>query len=86
MLFDPRVERLSAMSSPILTQEADKLASLEFTLYPGHPLYDALQIRGTVLRVLEDGNLLLPVRVVSRKRTFKGGIEYKCEDIFGHLI
>ena len=83
-LFDPTRAQYT-LEAPILSLEANKLASLEFTIYPNNPEYDLIAEHTSVFNVYRDGTLMIQLRPVYKKRTFAGGTSWRCEDLAARL-
>lgn len=80
LFFDPRVDGYP-LGNPKLIREANKIGTLTFTIYPPHPAYGEIKMLTTVFSVYKDGNLIYQGRPAYSKRTFRNGIEYKCEEL-----
>lgn len=80
MFFDPRIDGYP-LGAPKLVREANKIGTLSFTIYPPHPAYGNISMLTSGFSVLKDGMLIYRGRPAYSKRTFKGAIEYKCEEI-----
>lgn len=83
-LFDPTQAQYT-LEAPILSLEANKLASLEFTIYPNNPEYDLIAEHTSVFNIYRDGTLMIRLRPVYKKRTFAGGTSWRCEDLAARL-
>ena len=84
LLFDPRLQDY-ALQNPVLDREANRAGTLSFTIYPGHPMYGQVHFLKSRLKVYRDGTLIFMARPSHVKRNFRGGIEYKCEEILAAL-
>lgn len=82
--YDPRVDEY-ALERPTLTQEANKLATLTFTIYPNHPEYANINKRRSIINIYQDGELFIRLYALKSKLNMKGGIEYKCADLVSIL-
>ena len=80
--FDPRTDEYTLLN-PAMDREDGKLATLSFTIFPGHPEYGNFSVRNCVINVYLDGVFLIPFRPIKSRHTFKGGIEYTCEELAG---
>ena len=80
--FDPRLPGYP-LEQPTMSREEGKLATLTFTIYPGHPEYGNLTLKKSQLWLYADGALLVKFRPVSVHRAFAGGLEYQCEELLG---
>lgn len=69
----------------MLQQEANRIGSLSFAIYPGHPEYDQIHLLTSTISVYRDGQLIMNARPTYKKRLFRGGVEYKCEEILARL-
>ena len=77
--------------SPIIKMEVNKAGSVEFTILPRHPFYDALSIMKTRIDVYRDEKLIFSSRVLSndtdtykqRKVYCEGALAYLVDSIFG---
>lgn len=79
MLFDPTNDEYS-VEAPIVSREANKLATLDFTIYPNNPEFDLIQDHTSVISVYLDGALMNEFRPAYRKNTFAGGVNWRCEE------
>ena len=84
LFFDPRVDGYP-LSSPKLIREANKIGTLTCTIYTMHPAYGHIKMLTSIFSVYRDGRLIYQGRPAYSKRTFKGGIEYKCEEMTAAL-
>ena len=84
VLFDPR-DSARLLEAPVLSREVNKLATMDFTIYPGNPEFDAIQERTSRLNVYRDGALVTRLRPVYRKNTFAGGVTWRCEELAATL-
>lgn len=82
--FDPRLDQYS-IEAPILEREANRIGTLTFTIYPGHPRYNDLELFSSLLRVYRDDTLYIVMRPIKRTRKMMDGIEYECEEMMGAL-
>lgn len=82
LLFHPAMPELS-LANPVLMRSVNEIATLTFTIYPGHPQYDAIRMYNGYLKVYKDGELLLIMRAIQCKRMMGGGREYTCEELVG---
>lgn len=73
------------LENPKLYMEANRLTTLEFTVYPDHPEYDRLRLSRSVFFLYRDGTLILMLRPIKKKLTFSGGTSYSCEELGGCL-
>ena len=80
--FDPRSQDCQ-LEKPTMSREEGKLATLTFTIYPGHPEYGNLMLKKSELWLYSDGVLLIKFRPVSVHRAFAGGLQYQCEELLG---
>lgn len=83
-LFDPRLDGYP-IQKPKMVQEANRIGSVTFTIFPGHPEYNQIDLLTSVVSVYRDGTLVMQARPVYRKRKMRGGIEYKCEELLARL-
>ena len=83
-LFDPRLGWLS-LRGALLRQEANRLSTLEFTIFPGHPEYSRLSKAESVIAVKRDGALAGLFRPVQARAAFRGGIFCRCEELAARL-
>ena len=79
MLFDPTNDEYS-VEAPIVSREANKLATLDFTIYPNNPEFGLIQDHTSVISVYLDGALMNEFRPAYRKNTFAGGVNWRCEE------
>lgn len=78
--FDPRMDEY-ALERPTLTQEANKLSTLTFTIYPNHPEYANINKRRSIINIYQDEALIMRLYALKSKLNTKGGIEYKCAEL-----
>ena len=71
--------------SPVITLEANKLATLTFTIYPDHPQYGNILLKRSRFWVYRDGVFMMTFRPVNVRRNMRNGLEYQCEEAFGVL-
>lgn len=79
-LYDPTITGC-ALEMPSDTFEANKIGTMIFTIYPGHPEYYNIMLRLSIIRVYRDGIIYSVFRPVRAMRAFQGGIEYTCEEL-----
>lgn len=84
LFYDPRLADY-ALNKPTLTLEANKHGTLSFTVYPAHPEYHAIKKTVSKLAVYRDKELICLARPTYVKRTFRNGLEYKCEEVTAWL-
>lgn len=84
LLFDPRFDEYT-VEAPTMTQEANKIDALTFTIYPNHPSYGNISKITSTLSVFKDGALVKQFRPSWSRRAFRNGIQYKCEGILARL-
>lgn len=72
--------------SPTLKQEINKSGTLEFTIFPQHPLYDKLSPMSTKVKVLRDGATLFYGRVLSNDTDIFKQRKVYCEGCLSYLI
>ena len=83
LFYDPRIKEY-ALANAVLTREANKIATMEFTIYPSHPQFNNIELIRSELYIYNDNDILIcVVRPISKKRLFNGGCEYQCEEITG---
>lgn len=79
VLFDPSTPGYQ-IEAPILSMEANKICSMDFTIYPDNPEFSQIATKTSVLSVYRDGTLMMRLRPMYKKLTFAGGVSYKCEE------
>lgn len=79
LLYNPRIDEY-AIENPTVTQDANRFATLTFTIYPNHPEYAGITKRRSVIAIYEDGTLVMNMRAIKSKLNFRGGITYTCEE------
>lgn len=84
LFYDPRFDEY-ALEIPTLTQEANMIGTLHFTIYPNHPKYGAITKIVSVLTVYKDNKPVFSGRPMYTKRAFRGGITYQCEEVTARL-
>ena len=84
LLFAPRFDEYT-VEAPTMTQEANKIDALTFTVYPNHPCYGGISQITSTLSVYNEGTLIKQFRPSYSKRVFRNGIQYKCEGILARL-
>lgn len=72
--------------SPTLKQEINKSGTLEFTIFPQHPLYGKLTPMSTKISVIRDGTTLFYGRVLSNDTDIFGQRKIYCEGCLSYLI
>ena len=80
MFFDPRVDGYP-VGNPRLSREGNRIGTLTFTVYPQHPEYELIRSLSSVFSVYKDGRLIFKGRPAYSRRTFRGGMEYKVEEV-----
>lgn len=80
MFYDPRLDAYP-LKAPKLLREANKIGTLTFTIFPPHPAYGTIRTLRSLFSVYKDGVLIYQGRPAYSKRTFKNGMEYKCEEV-----
>ena len=83
-LYDPRLDDYG-LENPILTQDANKIASLPFTIYPTHPEYANIYKVRSIISIYMDGSLMMKMRPLNAKLNFKNSVNYKCEELAARL-
>ena len=73
------------LADPVLSMDANRLASMTFTVYPDNPEFDNIDMHTSVFSVYLDDTLLIKLRPAQKKRTFNGGMEYTCEELAARL-
>ena len=84
MLFDPRIEE-SAITSPLMELEANKIGALTFTIHPNHAEYGNIEKITSTISVYKDGTLISQFRPSYSQRGFRNSIKYKCEELLARL-
>ena len=83
LFFDPRLKEY-AIFNATLTREENKIATMQFTIYPSHPQFDNIALVTTEFYINDSkGHIICIVRPISKKVKMNGGIEYQCEEITG---
>lgn len=75
----------NGVEKPVVSQVANKVWSLEFTIYPEHPYYDTIEEHVTELGVQMDDEVIFFGEVYRIKTDFSGGKQVFCEDMLGYL-
>ncbi|MBR2572046.1 MAG: hypothetical protein IKE30_07945 [Clostridia bacterium] len=83
--FDPRLEEYSLEATPVLEREENRIATLEFAIWPNNPRYGEILLRQSVIDVYDEGELMIRMRAIRVKRTMDGGKEYECEELLGAM-
>ena len=83
-LFDPRVDELG-LKDAVMRQEENRISTLEFTIFPGHPEYSRLSKAESVIAVRRDGRLCGLFRPAQARAAFRGGIFVRCEELTARL-
>ena len=73
------------MQNPVITLEANKFGTLDFTIFPGNPEYGSIEKLTSLINVYKDGQLYRQFRPAYKKQLFKGGLQYKCKEILSRL-
>lgn len=76
LMYDSRIEEL-ALINPVVTLEENKAGSFSFTIYPGHPFYEKIQKRKSIIEVYQDADLLFSGMCIDEGTDF-----YKQKNIF----
>ena len=84
MLFDPRIEE-SAITSPLMELEANKIGALTFTIHPNHAEYGNIEKITSTISVYKDGTLIYQFRPSYSQRGFRNSVTYKCEELLARL-
>lgn len=84
VLYDPRLQNYT-LGNPQLTLEGNKLGTLVFSIYTNNPEYSRVTKTESVIGVHLDGNLLMYMRPAYAKAGFRGGIEYRCEELAARM-
>lgn len=84
ILFDPRIDGYP-LQSPVMTLEANKFGTLDFTIFPGNPEYGSIEKLTSLINVYKDGQLYRQFKPAYKKQLFKGGLQYKCKEILSRL-
>lgn len=72
--------------SPTLKQEINKSGTLEFTIFPQHPLYNKLNPMSTKIKVARDGTTIFYGRVLSNDTDIFRQRKVYCEGCLSYLI
>ena len=83
-LFTPLVDEY-ALEKPMLNQEANRLSSISFTIYPVHPEYGRIEPLKGELALYLDGNRIGRYRPVGYKKAMRGGIAWQFEEMAAAL-
>lgn len=78
LLYDPRVDDLKILDARIKL-EVNKVGSFDFTIYPTHPLYGAIQKLKSTVEVYQDSVLIFRGRVLSDTVGFYQNKDITCE-------
>ena len=65
--------------------EANKLATLRFTIYDSNPVYGEIKKLTSIITVYRDNEIIGVCRPMLSKLNFNGGVDYTCEDILARL-
>ena len=84
LMYSPEFDEYT-LEAPIMTLEANKFGTLQFTIYPDHPNYSNISKITSVLSVYKDGALYRQLRPTYSKRAFRNGITHKCESVLARL-
>jgi hypothetical protein len=83
-LYNPRTGDLP-INNPYLDLEANKIGSLSFTIFPGHPMFDGINKISSLLEIYKDGDIYWRSRPSYTKLNFNGSVSYKCEEEVSRL-
>lgn len=84
LLYDPRVEELQLFDKK-LALAVNKSGAFDFTIYPTHPLYDAIDRLKSAIEVYKDDVLLFRGRVLDDTIDFYNAKRVICEGDLGFL-
>lgn len=84
VIFDPRIENYP-LTKPELKHSANLSATFTFTIYPKHPEYDKISPFTSTITIKREGMVCFIGRPRYSKRLFKGGVEWKCEEMISAL-
>lgn len=73
------------IANPTLSMDANRLATMTFTVYPDNPQFDNIDMHTSIFNVYLDGTLIIRMRPAQKKFTFNGGVEYTCEELAARL-
>lgn len=79
-LYDPRLSEYF-VEAPRLEREANRHGTLTFTVHEGNPKYGLIENMKSIVRVYRDGQIIGAYRPCKKRLTFRGGIEYTCEEM-----
>lgn len=83
-LFDPRLDDYK-LEAPTLNQQANRLSTLTFSIYPNHGEYGAFEKLKSDIMLYADGDRLARFRPVYSKAAMRGGVNHKCEELAARL-
>lgn len=76
LMYDSRIEEL-ALINPVLNLEENRAGSFSFTIAPGHPFYDKIEKRKSIIEVYQDADLLFSGTCIEEGKDF-----YKQKNIY----
>lgn len=82
--FDPSTNGFK-VEAPQLTLEANKIASMDLTVYPNNPEFEQIKDHTSTFAIYQDGTLMMKLRPAYRKNTFAGGATWRCEELAAKL-
>lgn len=85
VLFDPNVDELKIFN-PKITLEVNKTGGFDFTVYPTHPLYNAIRKFKSAIEVYDDDFLLFRGRVLDYEEDFEKARAFVCEGDLAFLL
>ena len=84
LMYDPRIDEL-ALLNPVVNLEENKAGSFTFKIPPGHPLYDAIKRRKSVIQVYQDDDLIFSGMAYEVETDFYKQKDVYCEGELSYL-
>lgn len=79
------IKREYALGQPQLNQEVGKVHTLTFAISPKHPLFDSLQRMKTIIKFVEDDEILFRGRILDWDSNMRRDRKCTCEDALAYL-
>lgn len=85
LLYDSTLEDLR-IAKGVISLEAGKAGSFEFSVFPDHPYYDNFVELKTVVTVYKDNRIVFRGRVLNTKKDYRNNLAITCEGELAFLM
>ena len=85
LLYDSTLEDLRIVKG-VISLEAGKAGSFEFSVFPDHPYYDNFVELKTVITVYKDNRIVFRGRVLNTKKDYRNNLAITCEGELAFLM